>query len=84
MKTIKDYIINEGEDVRWFPEDHRIYDEDSLIDMILDLFQSSQTAIDKLCEAVNGEWIDIKSLTSDKFLNKFGKLLTEIVKQESK
>lgn len=75
MRNLKDILVNEGADVRWFPEDYQIKSDEDAIDMISDLFSAS-TAPTILADAFEDGNFDFHCFQDDKWLKSLGKALT--------
>lgn len=80
MKSIKEYCINEGADVRWYPEDYNIAKNEDAIEMISDLFSAS-TAPKILADALEDGNFDLHCFLDDKWLKALGKALGDVVNE---
>lgn len=74
MRNLKDILVNEGADVRWFPEDYQIKSDEDAIEMISDLFSAS-TAPTILSDAFEEGKFDFHCFNDDKWLKSLGKAL---------
>ena len=81
MKSIKEYCINEGKDIRWYPEDHNIKKDEDAIDMIAELFSAS-TAPEILADAFEDGNFDFHCFLNDKWLKALGKALGDAVNKK--
>lgn len=80
MKSIKEYFVNEGANVRWYPEDYNITKDEDAIEMISDLFIAS-TGPKILADALEDGNFDIHCFLNNKWLKALGKTLGDAVNE---
>lgn len=73
MKSLKNRLIKEGVDVRWYPEDYHINSAEDVVEMLVDLAYAADIP-EMIYEAFDEGTFDPKELTEGK---KFGELFVQ-------